>query len=205
MPSFPRGAQDKEEARWSPLPLPTTPGQGPAWAQCPGECAGLWQQLPAGPGARVSSPSPTGGDGSGSQCSQTARPCGRAPPPSRQRSAHPRATVHPLVSADILACSRQPLSGYISRASPASRHKHRATAEPDGLCQGRTTTWAPEAAVLLPAVLPRDGLQVPSRTLQRRSQQLEALQRHSLWDRDGTRKGNTRDELSGLQNSPLEP
>lgn len=37
MLSFPRGAQDKEEARWSPLPLPTTPGQGPATARCPGE------------------------------------------------------------------------------------------------------------------------------------------------------------------------
>lgn len=43
MLSFPRGAQDKEEARWSPPPLPTTPGQGPASAQYPGECVERWQ------------------------------------------------------------------------------------------------------------------------------------------------------------------
>lgn len=96
--------------------------------------------------ARVSSPPPRGGDGSGANVPCMARPCGRASPPSLQRSARPRARAHPLGSADIPACCRQPPPACISGASPAPRHKRRGPAEPDGLCQGRTMTPAPEAA-----------------------------------------------------------
>lgn len=51
-----------------------------------------------------------------------------------------------LGNAAIPARCRLPLPGYISRGSPACRHRQRATAEPDGLCQARTITRAPEAA-----------------------------------------------------------
>lgn len=175
MLSFPRGAQDKEEARWSPLPLPSTPGQGPASAQCPGECLELWQQLP------LALPRPRAGIAAGTNVPCVARPCGRAPPPSLQRRAHPRATIHSLEALTSLhtAGSRCPAPSP-EPVLPAGTDPSRSRAVARRAVPSGDRTGAAQAAALLPAVLPGDGLQVPGRTLQRSSQQLEALQRHTL-------------------------
>lgn len=96
------------------------------------------------------------------------QPCVRAPPPSLQHLIHSRATIHPLSSTDIFPYCRQPLSGELSGASHASKHKHGAIAEPQGMCQRRTICLSSQSRNgCCQPCYPGTGLQVPSRTLQK--------------------------------------
>lgn len=140
MLSFPKGAQDKEEARWSLLPSPAHLGRGQPQRSAQGSAWSTGSPGSSSQPGRVSSARPGAGMAARANVPCMARPCGRAPPPSLQRSAPPRAALHPLGSAEIPARCGQPLPGCTSGASPASGHKRRGTAEPDGLCQGRTMT-----------------------------------------------------------------
>lgn len=157
MLSFPRGAQDKEEARWSPLPLPSTPGQGPASAQCPEECLELWQQLP------LALPRPRAGIAAGTNVPCVARPCGRAPPPSLQRRAHPRATIHSLEALTSLhtAGSRCPAPSP-EPVLPAGTDPSRSRARPDGQCQAGTEPELPKQQRCSLPYCPGTGCRFPA-------------------------------------------
>lgn len=103
MLSFPRGAQDKEEARWSPPP-PYHTWAGASLSAVP---RGAHGALAARPAALGSAPSPATGLLSALTYPQTGMaakvnvpfivwPYIRAPPPSQQHLIHSRATIHPL-------------------------------------------------------------------------------------------------------------
>lgn len=208
MPSFPRGAQDKEEARWIPLPLPTTPGQpqrgaqGSVWsagspASSPGECSQL------GRGALVSSHLPTDRNGGRSKHSLYSTAM-------RQGTSTLTATLNTFKGHNSSPLKHWHLSNiasshYLARY-PEPVLPPSTNIEPRGCAKGGRYAWAPEAATAAACHATQGwGCRFAAGYFRRCSQQLERLQWHTLWERDSTCRGNTWDKLPGPQNISLEP